>query len=724
MAQKTAEQRVPLLSRYGVIFSVASALLATFVMQIPVFRNLEYRLYDEGFRTRGPLPVSGNTIIVAVDDQTFGDLQAPYPYSRGIYAKLVRNLSRARARLIVFDIEFLAPNERDRKGDKEFAKAIAEAGNVILAGKVALPKDRRVKGIVAIPPAREFRDVCLDWGATGISEDDDGFTRRYPICITDEIRNVKYYSLGLTAVAAMMGYDLNRDFRELPDKCYLGEALTISKFDPGGSFRSSTFLINFHGPARTFKTYSMSSVLDDADFDLRGNDGMSDTDWFDFAGEKVFKDKIVLIGNTMEEEHDIRATPFYKLGEGERSRTPGVEVHANAIETMLEGRYIKKPGHGSPFFIPALLFVFALLTTMAVSKKTKQPHLGALIAAGIAGAYLVLVLLLFVRAQIWLEGIGPVLAISFAFVTNTSHAFLREQKDKRMIKNMFQHYLPRPVMIELFKNPDLLNLGGEERELTVLFSDVQGFTSFSEGLSPQELVSELNQYLSLMTDAVGKYGGILDKYEGDAVMAEFGAPLPDEQHALKACQCALEMQKAIEELGERRIGGKSFVFRTRIGINTGLVVIGNIGSREVFDYTVIGDTVNLASRLEQANKHFGTLIMISESTYEKVKQEMTARELDLIRVKGRTTPVKVYELIARSSDGLPQEKKALLEKYAEGLKLYANREFKQAKERFEEALAISPEDRPSEVYRDRCMNYIESPPPEDWDGVFTFKTKG
>jgi len=279
------------------------------------------------------------------------------------------------------------------------------------------------------------------------------------------------------------------------------------------------------------------------------------------------------------------------------------------------------------------------------------------------------------------------------------------------------------VVHELLSHPEKLTLGGEERFLTVLFSDVASFTSISEKLTPRQLVTLINDYLSNMTEIILKHDGIIDKYEGDAIMAEFGAPVYFEDHAIKACAAALEMQKRLAKLNKKWAKENVPELHARVGINSGNMIVGNMGSHQVFDYTVMGDEVNLASRLEGANKVFNTRIMISESTYNLVKDHFVTRPLDLIRVKGKQKPVKVYELIAHKNEALPYKFKEILPVYLNGISYYNTRQWDRAIECFQYCLKLVPNDGPSREYLQRVQAYKETPPPPDWDGVYTLTSK-
>jgi len=292
-----------------------------------------------------------------------------------------------------------------------------------------------------------------------------------------------------------------------------------------------------------------------------------------------------------------------------------------------------------------------------------------------------------------------------------------------MLRGAFAHYVPEKVVQEIVNNPESLQLGGEERTVTVIFSDVAGFTTISEKLTPHELVLLLNEYLTAMTNIVLENNGIIDKYEGDAIMAEFGMPVPYEDHPQAACRTSLQMQKKLSEMRKKWKAEGRPELEARVGINTGDVIVGNMGSESVFDYTVMGDSVNLGARLEGANKMYNTKIMISEFTYEYIKNDFYTRPLDLIRVKGKNKPVAVFELIAERSEQLDSKYLEMLDAYHKGIQAYRTRKWSDAIDFFEFCLNIYPEDYPSKLYRKRCIEFKYNEPEPNWDGVFTMTTK-
>jgi adenylate cyclase len=269
----------------------------------------------------------------------------------------------------------------------------------------------------------------------------------------------------------------------------------------------------------------------------------------------------------------------------------------------------------------------------------------------------------------------------------------------------------------------MLGLGGREMELTAFFSDVADFTSISEQLSAPELVEVLNEYFTAMTDIVTDHGGYLDKYVGDAIVAVFGAPVHYADHAAKAVFVALEMQRKLPSMREKWKSEGRPELRARIGISSGSIVVGNMGSKARLNYTIMGDPVNLASRLEGVNKQYGTNIMISEFAYALCKSDIKAREVDLIRVKGKAKPVSIYEVLARSNEHLPDDIEQAVRHFVSGLQSYRSKDWRAAQEAFERALAARPEDGPSLTYLKRCKEFMVSPPPDDWDGVYVMTSK-
>jgi adenylate cyclase len=314
--------------------------------------------------------------------------------------------------------------------------------------------------------------------------------------------------------------------------------------------------------------------------------------------------------------------------------------------------------------------------------------------------------------------------VFFTFLTLAFVKFLKTAKEKSYIRNAFGHYLSTDVINELLTNPDKLKLGGEKKYITAMFTDVKGFSTISEQLDPADLVKLLNEYLSAMSDIILEMKGTIDKYEGDAIISFFGAPLELPDHAVRACKAAIQMKKTETELNKKFLenGMAPNPLLTRIGINTGDMVVGNMGTARKMDYTIMGNSVNLAARLEGVNKQYGTWILTSEYTMQNTDSDLTVRKLDRVRVVGIQTPVRLFEVIEEKSQTSPELKEAVAIFHA-GLDLFEEKNWKKAEARFEEVLKILPEDGPASTFLKRCQQYIVNPPPENWDGVFNLTTK-
>jgi len=299
---------------------------------------------------------------------------------------------------------------------------------------------------------------------------------------------------------------------------------------------------------------------------------------------------------------------------------------------------------------------------------------------------------------------------------------MTEEREKKKIRGAFQYYLTASVVEEMLKNPDKLKLGGEKKDLTVLFSDIRGFTSISENMTPEGLVKLLNEYLTSMTDMVFKHDGLLDKYIGDAVMAFWGAPLDQPDHARRACLTALDMLDELHRLQKKWSAEGLPFLNIGIGVNAGPMVVGNMGSARRFNYTVMGDSVNTGSRLEGLNKVYGTNIIVSQMTFEQVQGEFLGRELDLVRVKGKGQPVKIFELLAPKATA-SADQQALAGVFHAALEEYRKRNWEKAREILQSLLARFPHDGPAKIYLERLETLSQNPPPADWDGVYTMTTK-
>ncbi len=433
----------------------------------------------------------------------------------------------------------------------------------------------------------------------------------------------------------------------------------------------------------------------------------------DLIGKEIHRKvqgKICFVGLTATATSDIGAIPVDPFA-------PMVLARANIFNTILQEDFLYPLTKWENSIILLLLtLVFGLIVIRL--KVVAIPILGI----GIIISYLFLSLLALSNGII-VETVSVINALMVNTIAITTYKYRSSDIEKKVIKSAFQQYLAPKVIQELLDDPSKLALGGDRREITAFFSDVAGFSTISEKLSPDELVQLLNDYLTEMCDIIVKYEGTVDKFEGDAIIAFWGAPIDQKDHARRACFASIDMQKRLIELRQQwRSQGRAEMM-VRIGVNSGPAVVGNMGSKSRMDYTMMGDTVNLASRLEGANKFYSTYTMISEDTYRLVEGNVDCRQLDKVRVVGKNEAVTVYELLNRKGRTKGPLADAV-EFYHKGLEYYKQQQFSEAVNHFQSVLDLIPDDGPSTNYIDRCNQYLISPPPMDWDGVHELTSKG
>ncbi|MBI3195261.1 MAG: adenylate/guanylate cyclase domain-containing protein [Ignavibacteriae bacterium] len=729
-----------MLKRLTVSFSIAlSVILFTHLTEFPPLQRIELSTIDFRFRQRGPMQVpqeSLDVVIVEISNESFKSLPEQWPWPRSYHAQVVRNLKRAGAVAIGFDILMSEPDARNTANDDDFRKTIRETKMVALGGKTDIGNQGFTMRTSEETYGNIFFSVDSSIGIVYIRNDDDGVYRRYRPFTFDPAAERKLPSLAFAT--------LNKAFNNPPfftaenfsDKFLYAEKI-IPKAD------DVSFLINYYGPDRTFKHVNYADVIDDSDFttvdelsivtgDIPGEDeeeiNTFDDPDFGLLYDGTFAGKIVLVGSTLPEDKDLFPVPIATGKQSGDNLMYGVEIHANAIQNVLDETALYKESWWLDVLLIVVLSLLVFYSTTWLKVFRFRWHayseiLSALFTLMLLAGILLLAQFLFNAQYYVLTMVNPMLAVVVSYIGATVYNYLGERKQKTYIKGLFSRYVSPAVVNSLIENPDRVRLGGEKKELTVFFSDVAGFTSISEQLSPEELVQLLNEYLSEMTALVFKHDGTLDKFVGDAVMAIWGAPLPQRDHALRACKAALEMQEVIFEMNRRWKKEGKPELGARAGINTGDMIVGNMGGARRFDYTVIGDNVNLASRLESANKQYGSRIMIAERTYQLVASEVLVRELDSLVVKGKTQPVKVYELLSFAKDPLPPHGIKFLDVYNRSLELYKHREWEHAITSFEQARKLLGEDYTSKMYISRCRHYINEPPADDWDGAFVLKTK-
>jgi adenylate cyclase len=638
--------------------TAAAALLAGGLGLIPLLQTLELKTYD--LRTRWVVGNhAGRDDIVAVDIdeeslRRFEPLVGRWPWPRLVHAQLVDFLARGPARAILYDILF---TERDRRtfmvgseawtgeeSDRTLAASVAKAGTVVLMAD-AVPEP--VEGAPPAPPLPDlpalqkyrldvqpeprpivvlpFDDLARSARAIGHSFvvlDADGPLRRVVPFVQAGSVPIASGPLATAMVATQTGADgigMDREFltvagRRVP---LIETAIpTFSDTHPTG-YRT---MLRYTGTYRHFSAYDLfyseqqliAGVQPDLD-------------------PLTFRDKIVIVGTTAAGLGDVFTIPL-------AGKMPGSEIHANFIESLLSGRFMARAR--ASLSIPVLLSCALVVSCASV---WLGPWWAIGIGIGSAGALWWGSLALF-RAGIWLPLIPSAMAIALAEFGGTAYHYVVEGREKRVVKQLFSRFVSHDIYERLLADPSRAALGGERREMTVLFSDIRGFTTLSEASTPEEIVSTLNDYFTHMVGVILANGGTIDKFVGDMVMALFGAPLDDPKHAEHAVQTALAMAAELDSINASRVAEGKPPLNTGIGINTGPMVAGMIGSARILSYTVIGDAVNLGSRLESLNKQYGTRIIISDTTRQQLERGYDMRPLGEVTVKGRSQPVSIFEV--------------------------------------------------------------------------------
>ncbi len=458
----------------------------------------------------------------------------------------------------------------------------------------------------------------------------------------------------------------------------------------GTDMTTEKLRITWHGPQKTFTTLSYVDVYNG------------------IIPAEVFAGKTILVGAGAAGLGDTYQTPFGAM--------PGVEIHANTINTLSAGTARTPVDPVVSWILFSLVGLATVLTIIYVRQ--------AMLMTGALGLIALLIIIGTYGAFTYLR-IVPHLYLLILFVVLAVGLFLLqyifESGEKAYIRRGFEQYVAKEVVDELSQNPDKLTLGGETKTLSILFSDIRGFTTISEQLTPQELMNQLNEYLEEMSESVMERKGLVDKYIGDAVMAFWGAPLTIPNHAALACESVIDMKRALSELNQRWEKEGKPPFAIGVGVSTGDVVVGNMGSKRRFNYSIIGDEVNFSARIEGLTKQYGVFCLIGEQTYQDIKDmpHLTTRELDDVMVKGKKEPRRIYELV---TDELTPEIESALTQFAVGRKAYLAGDFTAASTAFSKALEANLEDGPSQVFLERSKELMANPP-ENWNGVFEFKTK-
>ncbi|MBZ5654571.1 MAG: adenylate/guanylate cyclase domain-containing protein [Acidobacteriia bacterium] len=733
-------------------------------------QNVEQRSLDMRFAARGERPHDERIVIVGIDEKTLQNIGA-FPLPRTSYALLVNRLSAGGAGVIAFDATFPTPESNSAQqalhqlqrelgpsapasvtnkiqqleaaGDHDalFAASLQQSGRVVL-GHLFLDRERaqssdakRAEEYFNIIWAKAFPQVlkvksqdrdfdmghawlengggvypgaeanlaqlaesAASYGFFNTTPDPDGTLRRALLI-------VRYQDQDFFPSLAMQTL---REYEKIPDQeivAYISEnGLERIQFGRHNlrPWHDGSVLINYAGPYHTYQHYSMWDVISGS------------------VPPDTFKDKIVLVGGTALGIGDLRSTPFQKQDAGYM----GVEVHANIIDNLLhtdeKGRSFLTRGLHEEMIDTGFILLFGLVFGFWFSRI--KPLYSTISLFLTLGAFAWFIYYSFAHWGLWLSCVVPAGTLVVNYAVITSFRMIFEEGEKRKIRKTFSQYLSPGVIALIEKDPQkYIRPGGETKELTVMFSDIRGFTTLSEGLSADELVLLLNEYLGEMTDVLFRSLGTLDKYIGDAIMAFWGSPYPQTDHAYRACACSLEMVCSLDKLNARWQAQGRKQISIGVGLNTGPVNVGNMGSAKRLAWTVMGDNVNLASRLEGLTKEYRTRIVISEGTYRQIADKFVCRDLDKIRVKGKLQPVTIYELLDFAQE--KEKYEPLLSRFNHAMEAYREQNWQEAASRLGEMLTRFPDDGPTQIFLDRVLEFMQNAPEPDWDGVYVMKTK-
>jgi adenylate cyclase len=631
----------------------------------PTTAGLERGALDLLFLLRGERPSPDRVCVVAIDDASYRELGlAQDAVPRTVHADLIRKLKAQGASAVAFDVLF--EGETSLAADLDLESALAETGNVVVGVSIMVTADPRFVEARTVEPLPALAQAAAALGEVNLPTDPDGVIR-----LAEPMR-------GDRPGLALAAYELATGDR---------------------SQRESWRVLDYYGKPRTIRTVSLYQALDPEASLPPG----------------FFRNKIVFVGASQEAATlDIRKdsfpTPFTSATAG---NTYGVEIHATLAGNFLEGRRIRTLPRGVEI---ALLLLFPAAASLAF--LLLRPLWGGVVFLLLLPVPLLAGWLAFARDGFWVPVTIPsVIQLPLAYGLSLLWYYLTTVKDRERIKRAFGHYLAPEMVAQLAEDPDRVNLGGEEIVATAMFTDLAGFTSIAEKKSAPETVAMLNDYFSQATRHVFEFQGTLVKYIGDAVFAIWGAPLPRTDHATLACRAALALARSEATRGDG--------LRTRIGVHTGTMVVGNLGSAQRFDYTAIGDAVNLASRIEGLNKAFGTTVLASADTLAQTDGAFVTRSLGRVRVVGRTEPVHLHELLGRTDEAPSVQPSALcLQHFARGLEHFAAGRFGEAAGSFHEALGSADgKDGPSEAFWRFAEGYALVPPEGEWDGTLVFESK-
>ena len=784
------------------------------------FTDIGNGRYDKGL----------NVVLVEIDDESYRLINESYPFPRGrVYARAIRNLSKAGAKVIFFDLLFDKPDHQSETivkeavngrvlttedfihGDIEMQEAIKfalENGTDIILGSKIAYEPSRMPPYYLLTANKKLMDANSKASLVNSQTDIDGVNRRYQIGLKIPDDQTLYLTAAIKSVLSYLNieYDHTSIDYSKEGKFEIKDlnSSKILKIDTYGDEKNA-FLLNYYGPAsgqktgyknqtfKTFNRYPLSNIIDNADYNLEPM--MEDTDWMDqflpgvipdyiLAIEDInqrkmmmdmlgigtadlskspFNNKIIVIGTSLPEDQDLKITPYYNIG-NKKIKMPGMEVHATAMQQLLDNNFISVYNDNIYYNKKNLLFNlidvvdFGIITLISIITFLIFTFTSPLIS----GILVILTILswiffsfgLFVNDYSWILKffssnyllmppgfnkslvipiIFPIVSVILTYAVNLAYKLITEGQDKAFLKASFGNYISPELIDAMYESKEAPALGGTEGHTTPFFSDIASFSTFSEKLTPEDLVILLNDYLNQMTNILLDNNGTLDKYIGDAIIAFFGAPVKLENQEYLACLTCCQMNEKLEELRRKwKSEGDRWPevvhnMRHRIGVNCGQVVTGNMGSDIRMNYTMMGDTVNVTARLESGAKQYGIETQVGEKVYLSTKDQFIFRAIDYAIVKGRTQPSRTYELISEKGKE-PANYKKLLPLWKEALNKYNNQKWNAAIELFNKCNDLEEEyigrpTNPSLLYIKRCEEFKINPPNQNWDGSYKLTSK-
>lgn len=689
------------------LISFITVLLIVSLEQSELFKTYELKSMDLFQRFRSPIE-NAQVLMVEIDQQSLTAMSEKgiqWPWPRQIYAPLIEFCAKAGARGIIFDIIFSEPSSYGKEDDLVLAEAIQQARSVFLPMSLnSKPSERHDASSLSrfgirrpesptdfrearsfILPVPEFVAGVRGLGNVILAPDSDGVYRAVALFT----RFNEYLFPSLTSAPLLERFDL-REGKVFFD----GKALFLN--------RKGQLMLHFYGKDFRFPRVNVPEILS-----AYQNPGHA------LSGKVrgAIKDRYVIIALTAPGLFDLKPTAVTSV-------SPGAYVHGILLTNLLNGDHLRVVDDKWKY---ALLFLlgsalgYAILATVSFWKNM-------LVFLFFVLGWPALSLSLFFTQDSWIGFVSYEVAFFLVFGMTSTYSYNTEGKKRRVIRQLFSCYMSEVLVKELESNPQKARLGGDRRFITIFFSDLANFTTLSERFEPERIVSLLNKYFTEMSQVILDSQGVIDKYQGDGIMAFWGAPISLEDHATRACLAALECQARMGKINHALSREGIPPLSMRIGLHSGDAVVGNMGSAQRFDYTIIGDNVNLASRLEGVNKQFGTRVIISETTYDRARDGIEARELDLIAVKGKEKPIRIYELLGEKG-GMTEEQKRWKLLYEEALRSYWAKDFAGARGLFAQVIETNPEDHPAAVLLKRCEDLLEKAPASDWDGVFRLKQK-